>query len=245
MTIIELNKKLWPFPESWNELSTAQAIKCMAVLLHGYNVDQAYLQFIRILSGCGWYNFFSTKKAHLQQYLYLCDFLLNPTSLTAQLLPRYNGLVGPAKDFDNLRMNEYAYAQSFFEDYRDNENKEALHKLVATLYRPAGGDDAEDVREPFSEFKMLMRVRQVSQWPPHVLELVYLWYGGCYSKLMEYAKNIPTSGDAQPALHGIVSIMRNVAREGTYGDFEKVERLYVKMFFMELMESGTEAKNQK
>lgn len=248
MTIIQINKKYFSFPETWNELSTRQALQVMKVICTGYTVDQAYLQFIRILSGCGWFNFFRCKKSELQQYIYLCDFILMPNNITNQLLPFYKGLYSPASDFENLRMNEYAYAQNYFEQYRDDSsNLEALNKLVATLYRAAdGAEDDGDIRVPFKEAVMnRMAATVIKDWPHHVKELIYLWYGCCFAKLMDEYKTIPTSTDASPALHGIVSVMRNVAREGTYGDFEKVELMFVKMFMLELKESAHEAAKNK
>lgn len=249
MTIILINKKWYSFPQSWNELSTKQVLAVMKVIHGGYTKDEAYLQFIRLLSGCGWFNFFRTNKQRLYDDLHLCDFIFtvnNPEEknlITNQLLPDYKSLYGPASNFENLRMNEYAYAQNYFEQYRDDDtNISALNKLVATLYRPSGGSvDDGDIRQPFKEAVMNKAAADVvSKWPMHVKELIYLWYGGCLTQLMEEQKNIPVSADAQPALHGIISLMRNVAKEGAYGDFEKVELMYVKMFFLELKENAHE-----
>ncbi len=116
----------------------------------------------------------------------------------------------------------------------------ALDGLVATLYRPRGGMDDADVREPFREVPMKLRIARVKDWHFYRKELVFFWYASCLKSLMDANADVFT-GDGEPALHGIISVMRNVAKEGTYGDFEKVELMYVKMLFLELRESKQEA----
>lgn len=241
MTVIDINKKLWYFPEKWNELTPAQAVKVMKAFCSGYSTEQLYLQFIRILSGCGWYNFLMERMHKKAELFYLCNFLFEESTLTKNMLPAYRGLMGPADNFDNLRMNEYAFAQNFFEAAKDTQDKEALDKLVATLYRPEGGDADMDNRQPFKEGEMLQRAKLVKHWPQYIKELIFIWYEGCLAQLSKDNSDLFTGSGGEPALHGIVSVMRNVAKEGTYGDFEKVERLHVKMLMIELRESKAEA----
>ncbi len=257
MTIIEINKKLWPFPEKWDELSPGQCIAVMQVLCCGYNTAQARLQFIRILSGCGWWHYIrqSSRRGGMQkieEQLYLCDFLFAHPQRTINPLPVYDYLIGPDDDFNNLLMGEFAYAQDYYEKYQENsQDMEALNSLCATLYRPAmrmetkygaaGAFIPDDFRQPFTEAGMKFRKKQVAKWPFHIRELIFFWYSGCLKKLTADNADVFSGGDGEPALHGIVSIMRNVAKEGTYGDFNKVEQLYVKMLMVELRESKAEA----
>jgi hypothetical protein len=252
MTVVEINNKLFLFPENWNELTAEQCRKIFYVLHSNYTGDQMLLQFSRILSGCGWWHFFRELKIKVaEQCFHLCSFIWEKTELTNQPLVKYKGLYGPKTNFDNLRMGEYAYAQNFFEQYRDNEDVEALNKLCAVLYRPAKKDfDAainpdEDIRIPFSEASMEYHLQQVSKWPRAIREMIFFWYGGCFKKMMEDNADVFTGGGGEPALHGIVSVMRNVAKDGTYGDFKAVEQLFVKLFFLELKESKHEAAQMK
>jgi hypothetical protein len=241
MTVVQIHKRYYSFPENWNEVSTKQAIAIMKAICSGYTDQQLYLQLYRILSGCSWYHFLMEKMHNKAKNLHLCDFILRENGPTKQLLPQYRGLAGPADNFDNLRMNEFAFAQNFYEAYRDNGDAEALDKLVATLYRPAGGDDDMDVREPFREGTMLQRAKLLNSWPFHIKELVFVHYDGCMAQLVKDNAEIFSGSGGEPALNGIVSVMRNVAKDGTYGDFEKVERMYVKMLMLELKESKHEA----
>lgn len=243
MTVIEIKNRLFSFPQIWDELTQRQAREVWKVLCGGYSIEQANMQFVRILSGCGWFRFFRAGAAEISQYFYLCEFLIKTTNLTRQLLPEYRGLYGPSSNFDNLRMNEFAFSQNYYEAYRDDDrNIDALNRLVATLYRAPGGDEKDgDIREPFSEAVMLKTVETVAGWPFYIREMIYFWYGGCLEQLMDQYNDIFTGQGGTPALHGIVSVMRNVAKDGTYGDFSKVELMYVKMFFLELRESRHEA----
>lgn len=242
MTVIEINKRLYSIPEKWDELTPKQVQWVYGVLLSEPSDHAVYLRLLKVISGCSWWAIFREKKARLMEYFYLCDFIFATQTLTRNPLPKYKRHHGPADNFDNLRMNEFAYSQTFYEDYRDNENREALDKLVATLWRPTGGDpDDGDTRIMFKEAQMLRRVSMVKKWPLPLKEAIYYWYCGCLARLMEDNAYVFTGTGGEPALHGIVSVMRNVAKEGTWGDFEKVEMMYVKMFFLELKESKHEA----
>lgn len=241
MTIVEINKKLWSFPEKWDELTTRQALAVMKAVCGGYTETQLYLQFVRILSGCGWFHFLMERADRKMELFYLCDFILNSSGPVKNLLPYYRGLYGPADNFDNLRMNEYAFAQNYYEQYRETQDPEALNRLMATLYRPEGGNDDMDRRGPFTEGGMMARAKNMKQVPQYVKELVFVWYDACLAELVKSNADVFSGDGGEPALHGIVSVMRNVAKEGTYGTFADVERMYVKMLMIELKESKQEA----
>lgn len=242
MTVIEINKRLYSFPEKWDEMTPRQVLQVFRVLVSHPTDHAVYLQLLKVLAGCSWWAIYREKKSRLMEYFYLCDFIFATQNLTRNPLPAYKGHHGPADNFDNLRMNEFAYSQTFYEEYRANEQPEALDKLVATLWRPGGGNAEDgDRRQVFKEAPMMARIKQVQKWPSHLKEAIYHWYGGCLGTLMEANADVFTGNGGEPALHGIVSVMRNVAKDGTWGDFEKVEMMYVKMFFLELKEAKHEA----
>jgi hypothetical protein len=44
------------------------------------------------------------------------------------------------------------------------------------------------------------------------------------------------------AKYGLINVMRTIAESGIHGDFDKVQKMYVKMWMMELNEKIDEAK---
>jgi hypothetical protein len=254
MTLIELNKKYYAFPTCWNELSTKQAMGAMKFFTSEHDTiseessEKIILHLFRILAGISWWKWVRIKGEELAEYLYLCSFIWEETNLTKNVLPKYRNLYGPADNFGNLRMNEFAYAQNAFEEYKEKEDMSALNRLVAALYREAkpGYDfrlnPDSDCRQDFNEAVMNYHAEKViSKWPLYVKLLVLKWYAGCFEQMMKENQDLFSSNKSEVALHGIVSVMRNVAKSGTYGDFNSVEKMYVKMIMIELKETKHEA----
>jgi hypothetical protein len=84
----------------------------------------------------------------LNDALYLTDFLIGENSLTTNHLLKYKGFAGPADDFENLLMSEFAYTEDYFLRWRAlavlplqgepegaGAGVELLNQLVAVLYR--------------------------------------------------------------------------------------------------------------
>ncbi|MGI4870449.1 MAG: hypothetical protein ACRYFX_04635 [Janthinobacterium lividum] len=134
----------------------------------------------------------------------LAAFCLREPRLTKQLLPvlRVPGtltrLHGPADAFSNLTFAEFIQAEGYFAAYQRERDVRHLDQLVATLYRPAGGRNPDDRRQPFAPCEVAGRLRAVARLPLATRLTVQLWYGSCRTAwVRKYEGTIFTVPDQQ------------------------------------------------
>lgn len=256
MTIIELNKRYYTVPTQWNELSQQQLIAVMETLfMRQYTGEQGCLKLLKILLGFNWWQFFRSKPTEMAEYFYLTLFLLSEQrQLTDQLLPVYDELHGPDKEFNNLVMQELAICDGVFMQWaEDRENHELLNQLCSLLYRPAKEDynfkkniDG-DARIPFNQNLCEYYCRtKVHKWPMSVKLAIAYWYDACRWQLVEENEDV-FGGDnsGEVSKYGLVSVMLSVAESGSLGDFSKVEQHNVHTVMIQLNESIRKAKEQE
>jgi len=261
MTIIELNKKLYTIPTCWNELTRKQLLSVMeSLFVKAFDINQGRLQLLKILTGMSWWQFFRTSTAQLQEFFYLTDFIISDrTNLTRQILEEYRGLYGPASDFDNLLMSELALCDNLFMRWSEERDKtEYLDELISMLYRPVRKgtllkrydkkiNPEGDVREEFNQNKCFYRARKiVKHWPLSVKLAIATWYDGCRWQMVDENEEVfGGSGNSDVSKYGLVSVMLSVAETGTFGDFNKVEKQFVKTVMMQLNDSIARAREME
>lgn len=260
MTIIELKKKFYTVPTTWNELTGKQLIRVMEVLYGGYEVNTAQLKLLKILSGISWYRFFRVSIKEKSEYLYLIHFLVNENTLTKQLLPSYRGYIGPADDFNNLTGEEFVFSEDFYFKSFSRENPEeprtihieALDQLVAVLYRPAKKNynlernPDGDARQPFNQNLCAYNASHVIRtWSIFAKLAIFTLYEACRQRMIESNPDIFSGGSSEPAKYGLLSVMRVIAEGGIHGTFEQVQKMHVHLWMMELNEKYEEAKREE
>ena len=253
MTIIEIHKKLYTVPTSWNEITGKQLVKVMDLLSKEVYPQEAMLYLLKILTGIRWWRFFLSSPTVFYEFFYLTEFLLKENTLTKNVLPKYKGFIGPSDDFENLLMCEFAYTEDYFLRWREDEsNIQLLNELVAVLYRKkkSGYDEKKnedgDAREPFNEYLCKYYASAVIyHWPLAVKKAIAHWYDGCRTKMMQDFPSVFSGGGGEPAKYGLLSIMRSVAEKGVHGKFKDVEGLHVRMVMVELDEMMTEVEKIK
>ncbi len=256
MKTIELNKKHYPYIESWDQLSQKQLLKVMDILfLKEYKAEQMLLKLLQVITNVSTATFFKWEMEEAEEYFYLLKFLLTPEiKFTKNILPWYQHshtkFYGPADFLDNLRMKEFTLTEDLYMTWYDSEkkNKEALDEMVAILYRPAPSNyDFEknpegDTREKFNQnISQYYAITHIYQWPVNVKLAIATWYAGCRYHIVKHNPEV-FSGAGDPALYGLVSVMLSVAESNVFGDFEKVEEQYVSMVMMQLNETIQKAK---
>jgi len=251
MTIIELNKKLYPIPTSWNELSRKQLLGVTDVLYSYNDVDTTLLRLLKILTGMGWLRFFLTPAADKMEFFYLCYFLVNENGPTKNIITVHRDLHGPADDFNNITGDEFIFSEDHYFSFVNSEHKHvpALDQLVAILYRQAKpGYDLKknpdgDARQIFNEnICSYYAGTVIRDWKLNVKLAIFHWYQACREKMIAENPDVFAGGSGDPAKYGLLSVMRTIAETGIHGDFEKVQKMYVKMWMMELNEKVEEAK---
>lgn len=252
MTILELGKRLYTVPQSWNELTHAQLRDCLMILHSDMEVDQARLHLLRSLIGATWFRMWLHGVKELDDKLYLVDWMLEKNTLTENLLPWYRDWYGPASGFNNLLISEFIFTEEYYRLWRNEELPEddrhyALDKLVGILYRPGRKNydkirnPAGDIREPFNDNLIEYNAFCVGLWPFPVKQAIAFWYQGCQQSLVAEFPKVFGGGGGGESVYGLWDILYNIAEKNVLGDFAKVEGQLLKTVLMVLTKTMVEA----
>lgn len=165
MKLVEINRKFYNVPETWNELSKEQLLQLMQLFYSTkYYTEQAQLKLLKIITGMSWWEFFRAPVTTcerrvfnpfqfrfplsiyyflarrtcygMDEYLYLTNFFVLDNKLTKNLIPRYKEFYGPADECSNLRMSEFVFSEHYYMQWSEQrEDEKLLDNLVAVLYR--------------------------------------------------------------------------------------------------------------
>lgn len=251
---VELSGKYYEVPKQWNELSSGQLLSIVDIF-YGKSTISLADQFIvfKILFCLSNRRMKKVDTDELLDKLYLIHFLLTGNTLIKNLFPTYKGFHGPADDFNTLLVCEFIFSEGYYRMYKDFEKQgspaiASLNNLIAVLYRPGRkGYDMKcnpdgDVREPYNDNLTPHYASQIAKWPIRIKYAILHWFEGCYQNLINNNPELFGGGGGEPSLYGLWSVMRGVAEKGIHGDIKQVEKLYVKVFMMELNEMIREAK---
>ncbi len=175
------------------------------------------------------------------------QFLLeSEPELTRNLLPSYQGMHGPADQLSNVRMGEFCFSEFHFVNWKSTGDVSQLNSFVACLYRPAkkGYDHQDnpdgDHREAFNPNLTAGHINKIARWPMRVRAAIALYYQSCREKKIRDYEEVFKDEGGEQSLHGLWSVMREVAKSGHFGDFDKVQDQYVDTILMELKEVHAE-----
>lgn len=251
MTIIKVGKHYHKIAQEWNELTKKQFIKIIDIFsLNHKKPEQIILKLLQSLLQMNDIEYKLVKATDLEEYLYLVEFLFKTENyLTRQLIPEYDQLFGPDDEIGNIVMKEFVFSEHFFMQWQEEKENEALlNQFVATIYRPAkteydfGRDPDGDCRTDFNANICAWYADQfISKWPIKIKRSIAHWYAGCRQKLVDDNEEV-FGGTGDPAKHGLISIIREVAKQGTHGTFESVENINVSLLMIELNEMIEEGK---
>ncbi len=251
MTIVEIKKKFYSIPTTWNELTPEQLLQVFDTLYSKkYDSAQIVVKLLKILTGLSYRQWLKLKPEDVKEYLYLVSFLFEAkTNFTKQIIPVYEGLYGPCDEIANLLGGELVLTDHYYLEWeKDRENVALIDQLVAILYRPAKRNyDFElnpdgDCREPFNENISAWNAdNRIKHWPINVKLAIATWYSGCRQRIVDDNDDV-FSGSGEQTKYGMLSILRNIAKEGTHGSFSDVEKMPVGLIMIELNETMEEGK---
>jgi hypothetical protein len=242
MIALHYKKRTYAIPQGWNELTPAQFIGCAKVLASSLSTDHVLLSIFRLLSGMKAHTFFTMPPELTINCLDVIEWVYQKVTLSSQLIPRFRGYYGPAKDLENLKSKEFALTEAHFLAYRNSDDMESLNELVAILYRPAKKkydrrkNPDGDIRMEYNPHLTPYYKKTISKWPRHIKCAIALYYEGCRNNFFDQYREVfeqdGKGGEIPP--YGMWNIMRDVAEKGVYGDMDKVEEQYVDTLLMEL-----------
>lgn len=263
MKLIELNNKSIHVPECWNELAAKQLVEVMNYLFIRNDSDNArILHLQRVLFAMTPKQYCKLPAEDIDERLYLVEFLFQEKiDLTKNILPQYidknlNGendvFYGPVDECINVIGFELAFAESHMMTWFETKEDEELDKLVCMLYRP-GKESYDHERNPDGDVRIVFNEnlcyynakKYIRLWPKSVKLAILFWFRGCWQKWVDENTEVFSGDGNDPALHGMLSVFRNIAHDGTYGDFDKVGAMVVPNILIELRESVAQAKKIK
>lgn len=239
----------------FNELSLKQLLAIIPLINKGGDKDMLKLKCLKVLLNASTFKYYLIPAETKLALLPVIDWLFEDNTLTEQKLPEYRGLYGPKKEFDNLTLKEFHYAELHYDEYlkADSGSERALNHLVAVLYRRPKMfynrklDISGDIRKPFNEHLLDYYADQVATWPEAVKLLILAWYDGCRQFVRDLYDTVFSGGkDSQGAGEpGMFDCIREIARDGKYGPFDRVELLNIHTALFEMEHSIQEAEELK
>lgn len=275
MKTIEFSNKQYRVAENWNELTPKQYQKL--IMCPRLPADGSFETIDNEAAACQvWLGMSPKMWADLtltpwqwgqlrQQFAWL--FKTAPSGKPPIDVFFHNGVNYhlPAPEFGDTSALELSYANIAYLAFAHPEDPDpdALDRLVATICRPRREDWRKfqksvdwngDIREPFNDQRMIERAKQLSHLDM-TLKLVILDYFERTNNafLSEYgelfgADRQPRYGDGR----GWVMLLKNVAKEGHFGDFDKVCQTPAHLLFASMLddlldshEAQDNAKNQQ
>lgn len=187
-------------------------------------------------------------KAAMMPYI---KWVKDTNKLTAQLIPKYNGLWGPAKEFDNLTMGEWNACEIFYNVIRDADDEKesecALNNLIAVLYRNPKlfynkcKDKDGDIRELFNSHTIGYRAqKKIVHWPAELKLAILMYYEGCRELLISSYDLFDKQSNEVAEDRDMFDLIDGLCGE-KYGSFKAVEAMNVHQVMRILVRMKREA----
>jgi hypothetical protein len=256
MQDIYYQKKIYVIPENWNELTAKQLVEIVDIIHNNNSKPEVKeLMILKCLLNCSWFKFLrysSDLKTRLIKHIqWIADDKLR---LTEPIISSYRNnifckkLYSPDKEFNNLKMIEFHYAEVAYRFLVETKNDKYLDELVAILYR-SGKENYDYKRNPDGDIRIDFKgtdvdyhKKIVAKWPRAVKQSILMWYNGCREMLVEdYPLVYGGTPSTENYYAGLYTMMRSVAGE-KFGTIAQVEQLYVNTAHLELTCSIEEAK---
>ena len=146
---------------------------------------------------------------------------------------RFQTWYGPDWLLSNVTADEFDKADMFFTRFMRDKREDDLHRLIACIWRPkAKTPSLDDIREPFSEFRIEHHAGQIARWPKKYQTACLLVYAGMRMAFVEmpecqvvFSKPLKDSKKSEDTQWG--KILLNLATEGSLGHLQQVRKTYI------------------
>lgn len=255
ITVNKYTKKEYFIPENFNELTLKQLLKIIPLIEAGGDRAALEVKCLQIILNVSKFRYFFISAEVKLGLFPLIGWLFEENNLTEQKLPHYKGLYGPKKEFDNIILKEFHHSETYYDEFLQDDagSEKALNHLIAVLYRKPKTfynkkqDIDGDIRKPFNENLVSYFAEQVSKWPRPVKLVILAYYHGSrqhirqlYDPVFSGGKDTVEKGDP-----GMFDCIREIARDGKYGPFDKVEVMNIHTALHEMDKSIEEAEEIK
>ncbi len=172
------------YPCRWEELTPKQFIDIVSVISHQEITDADNIFIINTILGlkkCPLFNW-PDRISHLNKFLFEIKEPFSKVFIT-EIHPHGQPFYGPSDAFNNVKIGEFAFADTYFMAYIKTHRVEFMNKVIAALYRPrvlnldpTSYDYQGDFREPFNENIIDHRASLVDRIPRPVKEAIIFNY---------------------------------------------------------------------
>jgi len=160
----------------------------------------------------------------------------------------------PEENFADTTALELSMAFIAYTDFADPDEPDtsALNRLIAILCRPIrkdleafkkSDDWTGDDREPFNEARMMKRSERLATLDMS-FKVVILTYFETQSKLFLVQYESLFGGDSTPRYadgRGWIMLLKNIAKEGHFGNFDEVGRQYAHLVYASALDDTINA----
>jgi hypothetical protein len=276
MNTLEFNNSTYKVAQNWSELTPEQyllLIMCPRLEADGsYDTLDNEAAACRVWLGMSPKKWAALELAHWQwgQLRQLFGWLFTtrpqgkpPIDTFSQKGVNYHL---PAADFSDTTAVELAFVNMAYVEFAspvDEANpddtklkQQALDRLIATLCRPRRADWRKfqksadwngDVREPFSETRMVERAKALAGVDLNMKLLILDYFERSNNDFLENYGEL-FGADKQPRYddgRGWLMLLKNVAKEGHFGDFDKVCQQPAHLLFASLLDDLLDRQEQQ
>lgn len=198
-----------------------------------------YAQLINILQ----IDFETFNKFTTEDVIFLIDemqtihYLLEDCTLTKNHITQLSDTIyGPEDDFGNISGNHYMWAEKFYVEFREKKDEKFLNALIACLCHKKD----KDGNEIEFDIKKLSTIEQEIEKIDRVQKTaILLYFEGCRNEIPELypmAFAGKKSNDTE-----FKEVLLQVAKDGPFGDFDKVLNTNIHLILSELNRVSKEA----
>jgi hypothetical protein len=229
-------------PENWNELNAEQFAYVVKAMTSIESIEERKLAIATAL-----FHFDFTKINYAPEVIaeHILPFTewvtVEVCTICKQLFPELKlpdvSLYGPVEHLYNIAFAEFDFAErKLYEWHQNLENFKPLYEFIAIMYRPSKTNyntalnPDGDIRIPFNSNTIEHYAQLIAKHiPVHVCIAISLWYKACRTYITDCFPLVFNTDEVNqsttPESPAYFGLMRAIAKQGTFGNFETVEKM--------------------
>lgn len=165
------------------------------------------------------------------------NFLLEECNLTINHVKQINSLLfGPDDDFGNISGLRYMWAEKFYIEFKETLDASKLDAMIACLCNQV---DFSNKAVEFDINNIQDIVTTISQLDAIKKTAILLYFEGCRNEIPELYPFVFSGKKAADV--EFMEVLLQVAKDGPFGDFDKVLNTNIHLIFSELNRVSKEA----